>query len=140
MSESRVSEPSVQCKDCGLALPQPASLPVEQRTPCPQCGSTARLINIHIAASVTSEGHLGYRSRHPGKGKWLVQQYGGDSFYRKEGRWHKLTRIIDRVQNWYYEHITDAQTGEMIRHCEAPLSEHRNQSLVKRSAGNDLEQ
>jgi hypothetical protein len=50
----------------------------------------------------------------------------GDSFFAFTRRWHRLQRIIDRRANHYYEHIEDAETGEVVRHVEEPLSEHQN--------------
>lgn len=128
MSDSRVSETGVQCKNCGLAIVQPCSFSIGQRMPCPQCGSISRVFDVRINASAVVEGHLGYRMRSPGKGKWKRQEHGGDSFFWKDGQWHKVFRVLDRMKDWYYEHITDAKTGEVVRHCEEPLSHHRNLS------------
>lgn len=44
--------------------------------------------------------------------------------FRKTGRMHQVTRNIDRRGDRYYEHIEDAETGEVIRHKDEPLSEH----------------
>jgi hypothetical protein len=128
MSDSRVSEAGVQCKNCGLAVVQSRSLFIEQRMPCTQCGSISRVFDVRIRAAAIVEGHLGYRMRSPGKGKWKRKEHGGDSFFRKDWRWHRLVRILDRTKNWYYEHITDAKTGDVVRHCEEPLSQHRKLS------------
>ena len=80
----------------------------------------------HLSASVTLTGHLFRRACFPGKANFNVQREEGDSFHRKGARWHKLTRIIDRVRNWYYEHIVDAETGAVLRHVDEPLSGHRS--------------
>jgi len=40
------TEHSVFCSGCGSPLDQPANLPVEERTPCPICGSMSRQINV----------------------------------------------------------------------------------------------
>jgi hypothetical protein len=58
--------------------------------PCPQCGSISRVFDVRKNASAVVEGHLGYRMRSPGKGKWKRQEHGGDSFLWKDGRWHKV--------------------------------------------------
>ena len=128
MSDSRVRETGVQCKNCGLAVVQSSSYSIEQRMPCPQCGSISCVFYVWIRASAIVEGHLGYRMRSPGKGKWKRQEHGGDSFFRKDWRWHRLVRILDRAKDWYYERIMDAKTGDVVRHCEEPLSQHRNLS------------
>lgn len=145
MSNRRVSESTVRCKNCELHLDSDLGVrSADQRVPCPQCGSTFRIFELQITASVVAEGHLGHRLRSPGKGKWKRQEHGGDSFFRKDGRWHKLVRILDRAKNWYYEHITDAKTGEVVRHIEEPLSEHKNKQRLllsgcdKDTKSNDL--
>lgn len=35
----------------------------------------------------------------------------------------QLDRVIDKRSNWYFEHITDLETGEVRKHCEA-LDQH----------------
>jgi len=46
------SEQSVFCGGCGSPLDQPANLPVEQRTPCPSCGSMSRQINLTVTENL----------------------------------------------------------------------------------------
>ena len=71
-------------------------------------------------------GHLFRRARHPGtRANYDVQLEEGDSFHRKSARWHRLTRIIDRLRDRYYEHVTDAETGVVVRHIDERLSDHR---------------
>jgi hypothetical protein len=65
------------------------------------------------------------RHRSPGRSRFNVQRQEGDSYFVKTRRWHTLTRVVDRVRNWYYEHIEDAETAEVVRHVEEPLDEHR---------------
>lgn len=48
--------PAVSCGDCGRSLNEGSDLPVEQRQPCPACGSTKR----HIAVEITEQ--LGFNS------------------------------------------------------------------------------
>jgi len=54
----------------------------------------------------------------------------GDSYHRNSGVWNRLKRIVDRAQNWYYEHIT-APDGSVIHHQEEPLSEHKLHGSAK---------
>ena len=48
-------------------------------------------------------------------------------------QWMKIHRIIDRVKGWYYEHIVDPETGNVVRHCEEPLSKHQGHGSAKKS-------
>lgn len=91
---------------------------------CSNCGSTMHF--KHLAGSVSVRGYLFRRARSPGKANFNVQREEGNSFHRKSARWHKLTRIIDRVRDWYYEHIVDAETENIVRHVDESLSKHRS--------------
>jgi hypothetical protein len=44
---------------------------------------------------------------------------------RHDGRWHLVERTIDRVSDRYVEQIADVETGDVMRHVDEPLSEHR---------------
>jgi hypothetical protein len=85
----------------------------------------------HLSGSVTPKGNLFRKARSPGKANFNIQREEGDSFYRKSARWHTLTRIFDRVQNWYYEYIVDAETGTIVRHVDESLSKHRSRGSSK---------
>jgi hypothetical protein len=52
------SEQSVLCGGCGSPLDQPANLPVEQRTPCPICGSVFRQIRVIGVENLKMTGSL----------------------------------------------------------------------------------
>jgi hypothetical protein len=116
---------------CGRVLDEPPGLPVDQRKPCPECGSLGRLHKVEIHEELKLEGHLGMRSRHPGKGKWKVQQHEGDSFFHKTGVWHRVSRLLDRVNDLYRERVID-EHGEVIRDSEEPLSKHIDHGSAKR--------
>ena len=44
---------STVCGNCGERLNEPPSTAVEQRQPCPKCGSTRRNFSVELTASVT---------------------------------------------------------------------------------------
>jgi hypothetical protein len=79
-----------------------------------------------LAGGIRPEGRQFRRARSPGKANFDVQHEEGDSFYHATGRWHRVTRIIDRVRNWYFEHIVDAESGELMQYKDEPLSKHRS--------------
>jgi hypothetical protein len=43
----------------------------------------------------------------------------------------KKERVIDREEDFYFERITDLETGEVIHHCEEPLSSHQGHGGAK---------
>ena len=42
------------CGNCGETITEPASTPVEERQPCPKCGSTRRNFFVELTASVSA--------------------------------------------------------------------------------------
>jgi hypothetical protein len=52
------SEQSVFCGGCGSLLDQAANLPVEERTPCPICGSMSRQIRVTCTGNLNVTGSL----------------------------------------------------------------------------------
>ena len=49
---------SVMCTACGQALGDLAGQSLEERTPCPRCGSEARTISVAVSGTLTGEGTL----------------------------------------------------------------------------------
>jgi hypothetical protein len=49
-----------------------------------------------------------------GKGRWLQKIESGYNWFRKAKRWHI-----------YDENIIDAETGDVVKECHEPLSEHQ---------------
>jgi len=115
-----IVEPPRLCPRCRAPLPA-AAAPRNLAT-CAACAATTHF--KFLVGHVKARGHVFRRARHPGKANFAVQHEEGDSFHRKTFRWHKLTRIIDRVRNRYYERIVDSETEVVIRHVDEPLSEH----------------
>jgi len=112
------------CGGCGREV-------VWTRGPCPYCGSTTQAhtrtasLTIGIRLSEASA-----RLRHPGKKNFLVEIVQG-LFPSKDQGLHKgveLTRTIDRANDAYTETVVDAETGQKLRECREPLSQHRHES------------
>jgi hypothetical protein len=40
-------------------------------------------------------------------------------------------REFDKMRDRYFEHVEDADTGEVLRHVDEPLSEHRGHGSAK---------
>jgi hypothetical protein len=69
--------------------------------------------------------------REAARGGWFIKQKVGDSFFRLTGQVHRLNRVIAKRGNRYLEHIEDRETGEVVHHCEEPLSEHRGHGSAR---------
>ena len=128
------SVPQVQCDACGAPIDEPSNTPPEKRSPCPSCGSTIRQIRVELAETLETHASLGYKAKSQGKGKPYVEGRTGDDLHRKTGKWMLLERVIDRAKNWYKELITDPETGKVVRHCEEPLTDHRDRGSAKKKS------
>ena len=112
------------CAACGEQLDEPAGMLPEQRKPCPSCGSLARNFSVHIHETLTFREKLGMKQKRPGHKKPIYESVSGDDLHRATGQWNKLTREIDRENNRYKEVIVNPASGEVLRHCDEPLTEH----------------
>lgn len=74
---------------------------------------------------------LGAKAKHPGDKKPFIEQVTGDDVRRSTGTWVKHDRVIDRENNRYKEDVVDPKTGEVIHHCDEPLSEHTGHGDAK---------
>jgi len=74
---------------------------------------------------------MGMKGRHTGDTKPFVEQIGGADLCRKTGVWMEKTRVIDRDNDLYKETVKNPKTGEVIHHCEEPLSQHKNHGSAK---------
>jgi hypothetical protein len=105
--------------------------PAEATSPCPSCGSTARLVEVVVGDSATLHDSLRTRRRREGSKPYLETE-SGDSLYRSSGEWNTVERRIDRENDLYYEDIKDAE-GNPIRHVEEELSQHQCHGAAKRT-------
>lgn len=123
---------TMKCQDCGEVLEEPSDLPLEGRSPCPKCGSESRHFEVTISETAIVHEHVGIKARHGASGKPFLESKFGDSFYRKTKEWVSREMTVDRENDRYKELITHPETGEVIHHCEEPLSEHRGHGSAKK--------
>lgn len=74
---------------------------------------------------------FGLKARHDRARKPFLEAIFGAELFRKLGIWVRKERIIDRDKDHYREVITNPETGEVLHHCEEPLSEHRGHGSAK---------
>ena len=67
-----------------------------------------------------------------GKRRVPGEQFVGDHYYEKSNKWNMKVRIIDRVNDWYFEEVRDGDTGEVIHLCDEPLSDHYGHGSARR--------
>ena len=120
-----MSASNVQCGNCESPLDEDRNEP--HRQPCPRCGSTKRIFNHAVAETIQFKQMLGMKIRNPsftGRGHVRIEQLVGDDLHRKTWKWFKRERVIDRQNDRYFEKITDPETGQVVHHCDEPLTQH----------------
>lgn len=117
-----------KCSQCGFDFP-----PDLVRVPCPKCGCPARQISASVSESVTARDALSFKikeSRTTGRSKSRVE---GFTRYvsSQKAPLVKHDRMIDRGEDRYFEHVEDANTGDVLHHHEEPLSAHVGHGTAK---------
>jgi len=117
--------------DCATSVDEATDTP-ETRTACQKCGSTKRILNTCITEMAIVRDGLGLKARRPNQKKSYVEAKNGPSHSHKLGKLVEHERLIDRDNNRYSEKITDYESGEIIHHCDEPLSTHRGHGSAKK--------
>ena len=125
-----VSTDTIECADCGAEVNGHADMP-ERRIPCSKCGSTKRKYNVSISETLTIRGGIGVKAKRAGEKKPYIEDLSVPDHSRSLGKIVHRTRVIDRDNDRYFEKITDYETGEVIHHCEEPLSQHQGRGNAK---------
>jgi len=126
----------VYCATCGEALTELPGLPVEERVPCPVCGSTNRRFTKSLSETVSVRAFLDGKKKSPGypsRRRIRVHLQVGDQVEHRTGRWVFKQRRIDKDASpaWYFERITDPATGEVLHECSEPLEQHMGHGSAK---------
>ena len=122
---------SVLCSSCKMLINESSNTSVNERKPCPTCGSLARTFNKSIQDKLTIREKFGLKHKRPGYKKPIYESVAGDDLHRATVKWNKLTREIDRENNLYKELIINPDTGDVIRDCQKPLTEHVDRGSAK---------
>ncbi len=121
------------CKNCKTILDP--SVNDAPKKPCDNCGSTSREIHLTIIEEIKVYDSVKGQIRDPklpSRKKMRVEFFKGAELRKKDGKMIKKERLIDKRNNLYKEVIIDPETGEILHHCEEPLSEHQNRGSAKK--------
>lgn len=121
----------ILCGKCQNELDEDTGLPVNERIPCPKCGSISRKFHKSLHGKLTLKSKLKMKGRHAGGGNPFIEKITGDDLHRKSNKWMKLRRTIDRENDKYHEIVTDPSTGKIIHECKEPLSKHQGHGSAK---------
>ncbi len=125
-----MSDQSPACGSCGLTIDEPPGLPIADRTPCPQCGSTARKYFKHLKATAKAQASLGFKQKRPGVKKPLAEGFTGRDLRQSVGDFVQKERLIDRKNDRYREKIV-TDSGDTIRNVDESLSKHKGRGSAK---------
>ena len=116
--------PKVFCP-CDVSIDDAPGLLAVQRIPCTECGSTVRSYSLTFRAEIMPTANIKgrkYPDRRRGR-HWLIEFFDGLELSSRLGELVRKSRRIDRENNRYQEHV-ETKDGQVLHHCEEPLSEH----------------
>jgi hypothetical protein len=99
-------------------------------------GVSVEITGVEAKTELNDIGHK-RRIRKPNKAKFENESIDGREWSTKLKRFVSIKRFIDRENNYYYEQVIDDETGEVLRECKEPLSEHVNRGHAKQSLENE---
>ncbi len=124
---------SVTCTDCGHEFAGPlGEIPA---TPCLACGSERKsVVFTGVADKLSPPPHDRARGRWDrlARGRWGKEFISQTEFHRETQSWRHVERVIDRVNDTYFERITDLETRDTVKRVEEPLSEHQGHGSARR--------
>lgn len=102
---------------------------------CKVCGSNHINITLTFSDKVPKiKDRLELKAKDdsfPSKKKVRTHIITGDERSKGNGQWVKKTWVLDKDNNRYFEHVENPQTGEVIHHCDEPLSDHQGHGTAK---------
>jgi hypothetical protein len=125
---------TVECAECGSPINSDGDTP-DHRVPCGNCGSTNRNYHVSISETVVARDGIGMKAKRPGEKRPFVEDRAMPDFSRSKGKLVHREQVIDRDNDRYFERVTDYESGEVIRHCEEPLSQHGGHGFAKEKKG-----
>jgi len=129
-----VSHDTTECVDCGTPVDPSGDTP-EDRAACGKCGSTKRIHDVSITETLVARDGLGVQVKRAGEKRPYVEDLAVPEYSRSRDKIVHRQRVIDRDNDRYFEKITDYDSGEVIHHCEEPLSQHQGHGSAKRKKG-----
>ena len=128
---------TVKCSKCGNVFsPEVASS--KEEIACPRCGATEKDIAVfnqdHVPLHDRTRGKVKDQTM-SGKDNPRVDFIAGDDLRRKDNKWMKKSRTIDKDNDLYKETVIDPETNEVVHHCEESLSVHQGHGSEKSNTG-----
>jgi len=113
----------VKCAGCGTLIADETPQTVD-RDPCPECGSTRREIYMAASDELKIYEQIRVKQKRPGIKGHILDQVSGHDYTHATGTFSEKVRIVDKLNDYYYEKVVDPKTGKVLHECEEKLSEH----------------
>jgi len=78
-----------------------------------------------VSETVVARDGFGVKAKRAGEKKPYIEEKAVPDYSRSLGKVVHREQIFDRDNDRYFEKVTDYETGEVIHHCDEPLSEHQ---------------
>jgi len=114
----------VHCGGCRRLLEERSDIAVDERSPCPGCGSSARNIEVRVSATLVLHVNLQTKVKRSGKGGWIMETRQGDDYTRDLGAWGTRKLTTDREKDFYGE-VIELWDGTRIE-STARLRDHHD--------------
>jgi hypothetical protein len=122
--------------NCGAIVNETEELPLDERLPCAECGSLARVRGCEPGMVIASgQAGIKIKGRHgqPGEVKPFIEVKLADEVYRKTGERTHREKIEDRENDRYQENVVSQATGAVLHECDEPLSDHQGHGSARKT-------
>lgn len=117
----------VTCQDCKTEL-------TDINKVCPNCNSNKKLITLELFEEIELKLYdsISGKKINPklSSKKKVIEKFFDGHSQSANGDWAYKKQIISSEKDYYYEEVKSS-SGETIRFCEEPLSEHKNRGSAK---------
>jgi hypothetical protein len=119
----------VYCKSCAYLVCEISNADEDKAKECPKCGSLRRFHLTWNPPQLTGLKSLSWQGSKSNYGhKGIVGPSYSKSLNRYVFRAVSIEKSIDR----YSEIIVDPETGQVLHHCDEPLSKHQGHGSAKK--------
>ena len=118
------------CSECSYALEA-------EGEKCPRCGSESAIIVVKITEKLSIAESIGGKIKSEGQKRPSGEFMYGADYSKKEHRYMKKERVIDRKNNVYHEKVIDPVSGTVIHECDEPLTDHFGHGSAKEKNNNN---
>jgi len=118
-----------RCESCDALVLDEISNDAQEFVICKGCG--AKLCAVSGRGTIV-KGKIWRSGMSKAKGLLAIVQLAFRSQRNRNGLLVRHERLIDRRANRYFEQVSAYDSGEVIHHCDEPLTEHRGHGTARK--------